>query len=148
VAEAGSGGGTLSTVGLCDQIQPPLGPALGGTSARILEFGPSGYRVVADNLPSSELTALVGGDRQGIASLTFVGNHLLALEAGAGCSHGHSGADNGVFSVDGGGLSMLANVAAGISGKSINHDEVLATATDMNADLGMLLQRFFETYER
>jgi purine-nucleoside phosphorylase len=46
------------------------------------------------------------------------------------------------------GLSMLANVAAGISGKAINHDEVLATATDMNADLGMLLQRFFETYER
>jgi purine-nucleoside phosphorylase len=45
------------------------------------------------------------------------------------------------------GLSMLANVAAGISGKGINHDEVLATATQMNADLGMLLQRFFDTYE-
>jgi purine-nucleoside phosphorylase len=45
------------------------------------------------------------------------------------------------------GLSMLANVAAGISGKPINHEEVLDTATQMNADLGMLLQRFFETYE-
>ena len=45
------------------------------------------------------------------------------------------------------GLSMLANVAAGITGKSINHDEVLDTATQMNADLGMLLQRFFDTYE-
>lgn len=45
------------------------------------------------------------------------------------------------------GLSMLANVAAGISGKAINHDEVLDTATQMNADLGMLLQRFFDTYE-
>jgi purine-nucleoside phosphorylase len=44
------------------------------------------------------------------------------------------------------GLSMLANVAAGISGKVINHDEVLAAATQMNADLAMLLQRFFETY--
>ncbi len=44
------------------------------------------------------------------------------------------------------GLSMLANVAAGISGKSINHDEVLDTATQMNADLDMLLQRFFDTY--
>src|SRR5438552_1648964 len=30
------------------------------------------------------------------------------------------------------GLSMLANVAAGISGKAINHDEVLDTATQMN----------------
>jgi purine-nucleoside phosphorylase len=46
-----------------------------------------------------------------------------------------------------GGLSMLANVAAGISGKPIDHSEVLVTATEMNADLGMLLQRFFDTYE-
>jgi purine-nucleoside phosphorylase len=45
------------------------------------------------------------------------------------------------------GLSMLANVAAGISGKPIDHSEVLDTATEMNADLGMLLQRFFDTYE-
>jgi len=45
------------------------------------------------------------------------------------------------------GLSMLANVAAGILDKPINHSEVLETATQMNADLGMLLQRFFETYE-
>jgi len=45
------------------------------------------------------------------------------------------------------GLSMLANLAAGISGKPIDHAEVLATATEMNADLGMLLLRFFDTYE-
>ncbi len=45
------------------------------------------------------------------------------------------------------GLSMLANVAAGMTGKPINHEEVLTTATQMNADLGMLLQRFFDTYE-
>ena len=45
------------------------------------------------------------------------------------------------------GLSMLANVAAGILGKPIDHSEVLDTATQMNADLGMLLQRFFDTYE-
>ena len=42
---------------------------------------------------------------------------------------------------------MLANVAAEISGKPIDHAEVLNTATEMNADLGMLLQRFFDTYE-
>jgi purine-nucleoside phosphorylase len=45
------------------------------------------------------------------------------------------------------GLSMLANVAAGQSGKAINHEEVLEMAAQMNADLGMLLQRFFEMYE-
>ena len=44
------------------------------------------------------------------------------------------------------GLSMLANVAAGILGKPIDHAEVLDTATQMNADLGMLMQRFFEMY--
>ena len=44
------------------------------------------------------------------------------------------------------GLSMLANVAAGILGKPIDHAEVLETATEMNADVGMLMQRFFETY--
>jgi len=45
------------------------------------------------------------------------------------------------------GLSMVANVAAGILGKPIDHSEVLETATQMNADLGTLLQRFFDTYE-
>jgi len=46
-----------------------------------------------------------------------------------------------------GGLSMLANLASGISGKPINHEEVLASAAQMSADLGMLLQRLFEIYE-
>jgi purine nucleoside phosphorylase len=45
------------------------------------------------------------------------------------------------------GLSMLANVAAGLSGKTINHAEVLEATVQMNADVGMLLQRFFDSYE-
>ena len=45
------------------------------------------------------------------------------------------------------GLSMLANHAAGVSGKPIDHLDVLETTTEMSADLGMLLQRFFDTYE-
>src|SRR5215475_11298128 len=44
-------------------------------------------------------------------------------------------------------MSMLANVAADISSKPINHSEVLETAREMNADVGMLLQKFFDTYE-
>jgi purine-nucleoside phosphorylase len=44
-------------------------------------------------------------------------------------------------------MSMLANVAADVSSKPINHSEVLETAREMNADVGMLLQRFFDTYE-
>jgi purine-nucleoside phosphorylase len=46
-----------------------------------------------------------------------------------------------------GGVSMLANLAAGILVKPINHAEVLETATQMNADLATLLQRLFDTYE-
>ena len=45
------------------------------------------------------------------------------------------------------GLSMLANMAAGVTGQSTTHSEVLDAAAEMNADLGMLLQRFFDTYE-
>jgi purine-nucleoside phosphorylase len=45
------------------------------------------------------------------------------------------------------GLSMLANVSAGISDKPINHSDVLESAAQMNADVGTLLQRFFDKYE-
>ena len=46
------------------------------------------------------------------------------------------------------GVSMLANAAAGISGKPIVHEEVLETTARMNADIGVLLHRFFETYAK
>jgi glucose/arabinose dehydrogenase len=115
VAEAGPGGGTLSTIGQCDQVEPPVGPFLAGHLARVVRIDSSGHQtVVADGLPSSEATPLVGGDRQGAASVAFVGNRLLALVAGAGCSHGHASADNGVLEVDGGMTSELANLSSWI----------------------------------
>src|SRR4029079_4932532 len=79
VAEAGDGSGSLSTVGQCDQVQPPVGPFVGGASARVLEFSPNGYSVVAGELPSAHATALIGGDRQGVSAVTFAGNRLFAL---------------------------------------------------------------------
>ena len=39
---------------------------------------------------------------------------------------------------------MLANLAAGVSGKPINHEEVLEIAQRSSADLGVILLRFFE----
>src|SRR5215471_5932575 len=45
------------------------------------------------------------------------------------------------------GLSCITNMAAGISGKPISHSDVLVSAAEMNAEVGMLLQRFFDTYE-
>ena len=44
------------------------------------------------------------------------------------------------------GISLLTNMAAGTSGRHINHDEVLSKTAQMNADVGMLLLRFFETH--
>jgi purine-nucleoside phosphorylase len=45
------------------------------------------------------------------------------------------------------GVSMLSNVAPDISGKPITHSDVLVSAAEMSADIGTLLQRFFDTYE-
>ena len=44
------------------------------------------------------------------------------------------------------GLSLLTNMAAGTTPQRINHDEVLKKTAQMNADVGLLLLRFFETY--
>lgn len=87
VAESGLGGDN-STLGQCDQVIPPVGPYLGGNTARILKISPSGsISTVVDNLPSSQ-NAL--GDRIGVADIEFMNNTLYALLAGGGCSHGHS----------------------------------------------------------
>lgn len=43
-------------------------------------------------------------------------------------------------------ISMLANVAAGIGETPLSHDDVLTMTAQMNADVGMLLHRFLETY--
>lgn len=44
------------------------------------------------------------------------------------------------------GISMLTNPAATRSGPPINHEEVLSMTAQMNADIGALLLKFFETY--
>jgi len=80
IAEAGSGGGTLSTAGLCDQIAPPVGPALGGNSARVLRLSKKGtLTAVASGLPSAEASPLIGGDKQGVSDVATIGNQLFAL---------------------------------------------------------------------
>ena len=113
IAEAGSGGSTLSTVGLCDQVQPPVGPILGGRTGRVLRLSPDGMlTTVAGNLPSAEASPLIGGDKQGIADVALLGNGLLALLAGGGCSHGHADANNGLLRIDGAGTSLVADLSA------------------------------------
>ena len=117
VAEAGTGG-TASTEGVCDQVQFPIGPYHGGNTARVLKFSRrGGVTVIADGLPSTEANPAIGGDKSGVSSLAFVGNRLLALISGGGCSHGHLEADNGILRLDknldkNGGYSELANLSS------------------------------------
>jgi hypothetical protein len=97
VAEAGNGG-TISTVGSCDQVPPPIGPYLGGSTARISKIDHSGkVTTVASGLPSS---VAAQGDMQGVADLAFMDGKLYAVLGGGGCSHGNLNSPNAIISVD------------------------------------------------
>ena len=113
VAEGGAGG-TLSTVGLCDQVVPPVGPYTGGFTARISKISPDGTRTtVADHMLSSQTSPAMGSLVSGVADVTFIGNTLYALLAGAGCSHGLAGTDNAVVRVNAdGSTTTIADLSA------------------------------------
>lgn len=113
VAEGGAGG-TMSSSGSCDQVVPPVGPYTGGFTARILKVSPNGtVSTLVDGLPSSQTSPNLGGLVSGVADVAFVGNTLYAILAGAGCSHGLVGTNNGVLRVHPDGTtSMIANLSA------------------------------------
>jgi len=124
VAEGGLGGAT-STIGLCDQVKPIIGPYTGGFTADILRFGPDGTRtVVAPGLPSDQ-TGPARSFRSGVADLAFVDGTLYALLAGGGCSHGHADVDNGIVRVNADGTTtQVANLSAFIKANRVaNPDE-------------------------
>src|SRR3954454_713578 len=53
VAEAGTGGDT-STIGMCPQVGPPIGPYTGGDTATVTRIAPDGSKsVAAGGLPSA-----------------------------------------------------------------------------------------------
>lgn len=96
IAEAGTGG-TLSTVGICTQVAAPIGPSLGGTTARVSKFLDGHWSVLASGLPS-RLSGV--GDVIGVADVAFLDGNLYALLGGGGCSHGNPTLPNGVVSVN------------------------------------------------
>jgi hypothetical protein len=112
VAEGGAGGST-STAGICTQVVPPVGPYTGGYTARISKVTPEGtVTTVADHLPSNQTSAAQGNLVSGIADVAFVGHTLYALLAGAGCSHGLAGTNNGILRVNpDGSTTMVANLS-------------------------------------
>jgi hypothetical protein len=113
VAEGGAGGST-SSAGLCDQVIPSVGPYTGGFTARISKISPNGTRTtVVDGLPSSQTSAGSGGLTSGVADVAFLDGRLYAILAGAGCSHGLAGTNNGLIRVDSNGnWSEIANLSA------------------------------------
>lgn len=114
VAEGGSGG-PYSTVGLCAQVPPPVGPYTGSpTGGRISRINRHGYRTtVTDQLPSSQTSAASGGLVSGVADVAFIDDKLYAVLAGAGCSHGVATLPNGVVRVRrNGATEFFANLSA------------------------------------
>ena len=112
VAEGGAGG-VMSTAGLCDQVVAPVGPYTGGFTGRISKVAPDGtVTTVAANLPSSQTSPAQGSLVSGVADVAFSGNILYAILAGAGCSHGTAGTDNGVLRVNkDGSTAMIADLS-------------------------------------
>ncbi len=129
VAEAGSGG-TASTVGVCAQVPPPIGPYKGGTTARISRIDASGNRMtVASGFPS----ALDGtGGVDGVADLTFMGGTLYALVPGGGCSHASANVPAMIAKVDvtSGAWTMFANLSAFVHANPVKY----ANAGDYEPD--------------
>jgi len=122
VAEGGLGG-TNSTDGQCEQVAPPVGPYTGGPTARISKIDMAGTRAtVVDGLPSDETSATIGSDKAGVADVEFVDGTLYALLAGAGCSHGNAGTDNGVIRVSSdGSWSTIANLSEFVKANPVEH---------------------------
>lgn len=111
VAEGGAGG-SLSTVGLCQQAAG-AGPYTGDFTARISKVSPSGVvTTVADHLPSSQTNPQLGSLVSGVADVEFINGNLYAILAGAGCSHGLAGTNNGVLRVNSDGTwTQVANLS-------------------------------------
>ncbi|HEY2547214.1 MAG TPA: ScyD/ScyE family protein [Candidatus Acidoferrum sp.] len=113
VAEGGAGG-TMSTMGICEQVPAPVGPYTGGYTSRISKVDHNGnVTTVIGNLPSSQTSPAQGSLVSGVSDVAFVGDEMYAITAGAGCSHGLLGTDNGVFRVfPDGKWKMIADLSA------------------------------------
>jgi hypothetical protein len=114
VAEGGKGG-TKSTVGQCTQVAPPVGPYTGGFTASISRISGHGTKtVVADGLPSSQTSRILGSLVSGVADVASgPEGKLFALISGAGCSHGLKGTSNEIVRVHrDGSITRVANLSA------------------------------------
>jgi hypothetical protein len=122
IAEGGLGG-TLTTVGQCDQVNS-VGPYTGGFTASISKIDSRGNvsRIVT-GLPSDQTNPGTGDLVSGVANVAFVGRNLYGISAGAGCSHGLAGTNNTVFRVNKNGTTTtIANLTAFIQANPTAHE--------------------------
>jgi len=114
VAEGGKGG-TDSTIGMCTQVIPDVGPYTGSNrGGRISVISPDGKRTtLVHDLPSSQTSPATGSLVSGVADVAFIGHDLYAILAGAGCSHGVTSLPNGVVKVNkDGSWKLIADLSA------------------------------------
>ena len=125
VAEGGLGGAATTTAAQCEQVPAPVGPYSGGFTARISKIDPSGVRTtVAQGLPSSQTSPLLGSLVSGIADVAFVNDELYAIEAAAGCSHGLLNTENAVIKINRNGTTtMVADLSAFQRANPVAHPE-------------------------
>jgi hypothetical protein len=129
VAEAGTGG-TISTVGSCTQVPPPVGPHRGGLTGRISKLDRSGNRTtVASGFPSA---VSAQGDLQGVADIAFLNGTLYAVTAAGGCSHGNASSPNIIARVDikSGSWKAIANLSQFL----MSHPAAYPNAADFEPD--------------
>ena len=123
VAESGPGG-DMTTVGLCEQVPPPVGPTHGGNNGRVSRVDRYGNRTtVADGFPSESSGV---GDEMGVADIAFLDGRLYVLVAGGGCSHGHANPSevNGVYRINNNGTrTLVANISRFVHEHETAHPE-------------------------
>ena len=131
VAEGGFGG-TISTVGHCEQspggpagVGPYTGNPVGARISKIIPSGAHGFRTtILDNLPSSQTNPESGSLTSGVADVAFVGDTLYAVLAGAGCSHGIVSHPNGVIRRNpGGNWTLIADLSAFLAAHPVAHPD-------------------------
>lgn len=124
VAEGGRGG-SLSTVGMAEQVIPPIGPYTGGYTASIARIDAHGVvTTLVSGLPSTQTSAASGSLVSGVSDIAFVGKTLYALLAGAGSSHGLMFTSNGILRVNRDGTTtMIADLS------TFQHDNPTAHPT-------------------
>jgi hypothetical protein len=115
VAEGGAGGTTKTLPADCAQVAFPIGPYSGGFSASISKITHAGIRTaVASGLPSSQTGPVAGSLVSGVADVVVKDDsELVAMTAGAGCSHGLKGTTNAILKVHRDGTTtMVADLSA------------------------------------